>query len=248
MNMKQYIVFVFTLLMLWSCQKDAISSGTGTGGSLARFTIVNDKMYIVTTDKLKTFDIKNPKQMQQLSEIPLGGMNDIETIFSFENRLFIGSRSALYLFELNSVGIPKFARQLSHSWGCDPVVANDSAAFVTTRSGRTCFNRLSATNQLIVYDVKDLNNARQVTTLSMTYPNGVGLDKNLLFVCDDGVRIFDITKPTQLRQIKYMEDLDAVDVIPLSGQLLIIGEKKLTQLNYKDTNNIKVISEFELKK
>ena len=246
--MKKIILLIFVLLIQWHCGKDAQTSpsATGVGGSLARFAIAGNKMYVVTTDRLKTFDISNSNQLKQLNEISLG-MNDIETIFAFDRNLFIGSRSALHIYQIDSLGYPKFASVAGHSWGCDPVVANDSVAFVTTRNGRTCRLGNNNSNQLIIYNVKDINRPIQISILPMTFPNGVGLDKNILFVCDNGIRVFDVSKPNNLRLIRHIQGVDALDVIPLNGQLLVIGANLLTQMDYKNVDNIKVISEFKLR-
>jgi hypothetical protein len=67
-------------------------------------------------------------------------------------------------------------------------------------------------------------------------------------VCDAGIKMFDVSNPLKPIQRKYLADIDANDVIPLNGQLLVVGNRKLTQIDYKDTSNLKVISEFDLKK
>jgi hypothetical protein len=249
--MKKYFFYILLLAIIFSCQKDVqISSSDGVGGSLARFALVGSKMYVVTNQALKTFDITNPKQLQVVDTVELGFRDDIETIFAFDKNLFIGSRSALHIYKIDANGIPRFGSIATHSWGCDPVVANDSVAFVTTRNGgRNCrFQTNSFANQLIVYDVKDIKNPKQMIVVSLTFPNGVGLDKNLLFVCDKGVKMFDVSNPLKPVQRKYFEDIDANDVITLNGQLLVVGTQKLTQIDYKDTTNLKIISEFDLRK
>jgi hypothetical protein len=249
--MKKNFFYILLLTFIFSCQKDAqISSSDGVGGSLARFALVGSKMYVVTNQALKTFDITNPKQLQVVDTVELGFREDIETIFAFDKNLFIGSRSALHIYKIDANGIPRFGSVARHSWGCDPVVANDSFAFVTTRNGgRNCrVQNNSIANQLIVYDVKDIKNPIQMVIVNMTFPNGVGLDKNLLFVCDKGVKMFDVSNPLKPVQRKYFEDIDANDVIPLNGQLLVVGTQKLTQIDYKDTANLKIISEFDLRK
>ena len=250
-KMKKSFFYTLCLTLFLSCQKDLqnATSANGVGGSLARFAIVGTKMYVVTTDQLKTFDITNPKQLQLLDTIKLGFNGDIETIFSFDKNLFIGSRSALHIYKLDVNGKANFGSVATHSWGCDPVVANDSFAFVTTRNGRTCrIQNNTSNNQLIVYDVKDVQNPKQLTIVNMSFPNGVGLDKNLLFVCDDGVKIYDVSQAIKPVLRKHITNIDANDVIPLNGQLLVVGNQKLTQLDYKDTANVKIISEFQLKK
>lgn len=249
--MKKNFFYILLLAFIFSCQKDAqISSSDGVSGSLARFALVGSKMYVVTNNALKTFDISNPKQLKAIDTVRLDFNGDIETIFAFDKNLFIGSRSALYIYQIDGNGIPRFGSIATHSWGCDPVVANDSFAFVTTRNGgRNCrAQNNSFANQLIVYDVKDIKNPKQLLIVNMTFPNGVGLDKNLLFVCDKGVKMFDVSNPLKPVQRKYFEDIDANDVIPLNGQLLVVGTQKLTQIDYKDTANLKIISEFDLRK
>jgi hypothetical protein len=249
--MKKSIFYILLFTFFLSCQKDLqnSSSDSGVGGSLARFAIVGTKMYVVTTDQLKTFDITNPKQLTLTDTVRLG-LNDIETIFAFDKNLFIGSRSALHIYKLDANGVPRFGSIATHSWGCDPVVANDTVAFVTTRNGqRNCQTQNNSfANQLIVYDVKDIQKPRQLTIVNMTFPNGVGLDKNLLFVCDAGVKMYDISQATKPILRKHFNNIDANDVIPLNGQLLVVGDRNLTQMDYKDTANVKVISKFELRK
>ena len=250
--MKYKLAKLFLILLIFSnCQKDVQITGgstAGTGGSLARFAIVGDMMYIVTFDSLKTFNIANSLNPNLINGQRIGWNEggNIETIFAFNNRLFIGSQTGLFLYSFKSGGIPKYEGQFEHSWGCDPVVANDSLAFVTVRNGRSC-RGLSQVNQLDVLDVKDVNYPKLIKSYPMTFPAGVGLDGKYLFVCDEGIRIFDISTPLSMTQLKYMPSINALDVIPMNGTLLIIGDKKLTQLDYRDMNNIKTISEFDLK-
>ena len=247
----KYSKLILIALIYIGCQKDVQIGGgstTGTGGSLARFTIVGEMMYVVTTDSLKTFNIANTLDPRLVNGQRIGWNEggEIETIFAFNNRLFIGSRTGLFLYSFKSGSIPKFEGQYEHGWGCDPVVANDSLAFVTLRNGRAC-TRLSQVNELHVLDVKDVNYPILLKKYPMTYPAGVALDGKTLFVCDDGIRIFDISNPLSMTQLNYLTNIDALDVIPLAGTLLVIGEKKLTQLDYRDINNVKTISEFDLR-
>lgn len=250
-TMKSYSPFFFLIFLFFSCQKDVQITGgstVGTGGSLARFVIVGDMMYVVTTDSLKTLNISNRLNPSLVNGQKIGWNEggDIETIFAFNNRLFIGSRTGLFLYSFKSGSIPKYEGQFEHGWGCDPVVANDSLAFVTLRNGRAC-RGLSQVNQLDVLDVRDVNYPKLIKSYPMTYPAGVGLDGKYLFVCDEGIKIFDISTPLSMKQLKYIPNINALDVIPMHGTLMIIGDKKLTQLDYRDMNNIKTISEFDLK-
>ena len=81
----------------------------------------------------------------------------------------------------------------------------------------------------------------------MTYPIGLALDGNTLFVCDAGLRILDVSNKKSPRELAYLKDIDAKDVIHLDKHLLIIGENKLTQLNYQDLANPRIVSVLTLK-
>ena len=82
----------------------------------------------------------------------------------------------------------------------------------------------------------------------MTFPIGLGIDGNFLFVCDkEGLRILNIADKKSPFQINYLKNIDAVDVIVLDKHLLIIGKEKLTQLDYRDISNPKIISTLSLK-
>ena len=67
---------------------NAASSPFGAGGSMARFAIMNDRLYTVTNADLDVFNISNPNDPQRGNRIQLGW--DIETIYPFRNNLFIG--------------------------------------------------------------------------------------------------------------------------------------------------------------
>lgn len=250
--MRYCIKLILLVVFFSNCQKDIQIGGgstVGSGGSLARFAIVGDMMYVVTFDSLKTFNVANQLEPTLVNGQRIGWNEggNIETIFAFNNRLFIGSKTGLFIYSFKSGQIPKYEGQYEHMTGCDPVVANDSLAFVTVRNGRTCRNAFSQLNEMTVLDVKDINYPKVLKKYPMTFPAGVGLDGKTLFVCDDGIKIFDITDPLSMTQYKYLPNIDALDVIPLNGTLLVIGNKKLTQLDYKDLNNIKTISVFDLR-
>ena len=90
----KYINFIFLLgwlaYLLGSCgtaEGLSDSGATGVGGSLARFTVVNNHLYTVGDQKLKVFDISTPSIPKPGQSINLGW--GIETIFPFGNTLLL---------------------------------------------------------------------------------------------------------------------------------------------------------------
>lgn len=247
--MKKILTIVLASL-LFGCAEDANFdiNPSGTGGSLARFTIVNDKMYVVSTDSLKTLSLANPAKPTLIDGQKLTDLQDIETLFAFANNLFIGSQSAMYIYNLDSLGIPVRRSRANHTWGCDPVVANDTLAFVTIRNTPSNCRPIPRTDNILdVYNVRDISNPRLLKSFPMTSPIGLGLDNRTLFVCDSGIKVFDIRAIDNMYQRAYLPNIDAIDVITQRGRLVVIGKKKLTQLDYTNLDSIKVISVMNLK-
>ena len=65
---------------------------------MARFTIVGNYLYTVDKTDLKVFDIANPAAPVFRQTVPVGF--EIETIFPFKDKLFIGSTSVVHIFSI----------------------------------------------------------------------------------------------------------------------------------------------------
>ena len=81
------------------------ASGTGIGGSMARFTIVDDYLYTVDSYKLISFDIQDQINPVMKEEVSLGW--GIETIFPYEDKLFIGAQNGMHIYGLSNKEKPK---------------------------------------------------------------------------------------------------------------------------------------------
>lgn len=255
------VLILFTLFaagLLVACESslsDAAvpSPDVGVGGSYARFIIVGNFMYVVDEQSLITFDISVASNPVQVDKQPIG--NRIETIFNFKDKLFIGSGEGLFIYEIMDSGIP---RQLSATtyfefdiFPCDPVVANDSFAYVTLNAKRRLNNPCGGAfevnaNVLKIYDITDPSQPNLLSEYDMFAPKGIGLDGTTLFVCDDeaGLKIFDVTDPFNLVSIAHIENLTAFDVIPLNGLLLVVGPENVYEFDYTDLDNITLLSSF----
>ena len=99
-----------------------VSEGSGTGGSLARFNIHKDFLYVVDQTNLSIFDIKNLNEAQLVKTERVGW--EIETIFNKEGYLYLGSSSGMFIYDLEDPAAPQFQSMFSHILGCDPVVGN----------------------------------------------------------------------------------------------------------------------------
>ena len=73
------------------------STPSGVGGSMARFTLSSGHLYAVNDFALKVFDLAAPESPNPVHDVNIGW--GIETIFPYQDKLFIGSTSGMFIFE-----------------------------------------------------------------------------------------------------------------------------------------------------
>jgi hypothetical protein len=236
------LAFVFT-----TCGKegDSVSPNqTGTGGSKARFTILGDYLYVVDSENLKVFNISSVNNPEFIKSVRIGFQ--IETIFPFKDRLFIGSTSAVYFY---SVADPANPVQVSQAIEptimrrCDPVVANDSVAYATLNTSGPCGGTQSI---LVVYDIRNLTSPTRITTRNVNSPNGLGFKDSTLYVCDgpNGLIVYDIKNAWNPKQITVYGDGDYMDVIPYGDWLYCWTKQGLLIYNIQNPESPSKLTEI----
>jgi len=242
--MKQtFSIILLASALLFGCSKSDNNAGTGNnggnnssgqGGSLARFTIAGRYLYVVDDEKLYTYSLGNSAHPQLKSTVNIGF--SIETIYPYGDKLFIGSQNAMYIYSIADPELPASLGTATHVRSCDPVVANDSLAYVTVRSGSNCGGNINA---LLVYDIRNVLQPKQLNTVPLTSPWGLGMKGNRLYVCNgtSGLNVYDITNADKPRQIKQITDETFFDVIITPDNMLIAmiqGGTALYQLKAND--------------
>lgn len=228
-----FIVLV-ALGMMLSCESSSDggstgdNSSTGKGGSMARFTILNNHLYTVDNQKLNVFTITAADTPAYVKSLPVGFA--IETIFARNNTLFLGSSNGMYIYDISSPTNPVVQSFFQHIYSCDPVVANDSLAYLTMRTETFCGRN---TNELQVIDIKNRKNPKFVSNVQMVKPYGLGLDSNKLFVCDNGLKVFSLANPLVPKFTKAF-NIPAIDVIPDANLLMVLATDGLHQYKYQN--------------
>lgn len=218
----------------------------GVGGSMARFTILKDFLYTVTYSELYTFNIFDADDPTLVNKNELGNWR-IETIYPFKDRLFIGSMDGMYIYDVSSPASPSPLGQFMHVRSCDPVIADDSHAFVTLRSGTQC---QGFTNQLDVLDITQIANPTLLNSYALTNPHGLSKDGNWLFICDgsDGLKVYDASDVKSLKLKSHITGLETYDVIAMNNTALVVAKDGFYQYDYSDITNIRLLSKVELSK
>ena len=247
MKLTRYSLLLFVFL-LTACDKggssDVPSPGSGIGGSTARFTVSGNTLYMVSSTALQAYDISNNSDPKKGSKTSLGF--GVETIFPYRNNLFIGTKTGMYIYDINQPNAPRQVGLYTHILSCDPVVVQGNYAYVTLRSGTNCRNQSISVNSLDVIDISNLASPKLLRSYPMTNPRGLGADSSLLFIGegDQGLRVMDISNPIDVRELQYFYNTKTYDVIPTKKLLIVTGPDGIYQYSYADLKQLKLLSKI----
>ncbi|HLF44894.1 MAG TPA: hypothetical protein VI548_00610 [Chitinophagaceae bacterium] len=216
----------------------------GVGGSMARFTIVNNHLYAVSESSLNVVSIANAIDPVFSNKVNIGW--GIETIYPFNNRLFIGSNTGMFIFNISNPALPVREGSFSHVRSCDPVIADNTHAYVTLRSGNAC---QGFTNQLDVLDISNFSQPTLVKTYQLKNPHGLAKDRTTLIICDGagGLKFYNASNVNNLVLLNTISGYDAYDVIAINGWALVVAKNGLYQYTYNSSGTATQLSVLAVK-
>jgi hypothetical protein len=219
----------------------AASKSYGTGGSMARFTLMDGHLYAVDESTMRVFDVQNAAEPKFIKPINLGW--GIETIFPFQRKLFIGSNRGMHIYDASTPHSPTRMAVYEHVVACDPVVVNEEHAFVTLRSGNLCVNGV---NELQVIDIKNPYEPKLKKAYPMLNPHGLGLAGQFLYVTEGkhGLKSFNVKDVMAIdkNQMEFLQNMKSVDLIPGPKSLIVIGPDGVCQYDYSTPSKLRKLS------
>ena len=224
---------------------DRVGEGT-LQGSLNRFTVSGDFLYVINNNSLIPYNISNPSA--PIEEAPIEVNIGIETVITKDNLLFIGANDGMYIFDISNKANPNLLSVYRHIVACDPVAVQGNYAYVTLRTDNQCNIGIDV---LDVVDISDPNNPREVFSTPMTNPHGLGAEGENLFVSEGlyGLAHFNISDPKSPQLKEHLDNIPHnVDVIAADNQyykdlLVVTGKDGIYQYDYSD-GNLKLLSQL----
>lgn len=245
-----YPVYAYDELSSSASQNGGVSAGVGgtsgstfgIGGSMARFGLNGNFLYVVDSYRVLTFNITDLSNPVDCGSKTAGW--GIETLFVYDNHLFLGATSGMIVFSVEVPESPSYVNQYTHLTACDPVVVQNDLAYVTLHDGGWCgrsVNRLDVLQMSSNY--AQLN---AIASFPMAGPQGLGIDGDVLFVCDGnaGLKIFDASDPLTITShpLAAFPSIQPTDVVPVGNYLFAIGVGGFYLYDYSNLNNIRLLS------
>lgn len=217
-------------------------NSNATSGTVNRISYHKEHVYIINSNELKVIkDASNGLEKLESTNSVIRGWG-LETVFPYEDALFIGSRSAMDILDITNPGQPEFLYNFSHATSCDPVLAKDKVAYITLRTGdfAPCPGN---TNSLVVLDINNLSQPTQTEDIVMTSPYGMTLIGDDLYVAEgeNGFKIFDAADRAHPVLTDHVMNIEAYDIIehPSNTNLLLIaGPNGIEQYSGKQDNSL----------
>jgi hypothetical protein len=230
-----------------SASPQSSGGSSGQAGSMARFALHHNFLYTVGQNDLHLFNIATPSKPVDFATVNVGW--GIETIFPYENKLFIGSSTGMFIYDNSNPAAPKQLSTFQHGRACDPVVVQGDIAYVTLRTGTAC---AGTQNQLDLVDVSNPSSPQLIKSYQMQNPHGLSIDFPTLYLCEgeNGLKVFDVKDKFAIDQhlLAHFKDMDAYDVISLGKTLLLIGKDGFYQYDSSNPLDLKLLSKIPVGK
>jgi len=230
-----YLDFAKNVIPKSSVPSSFAGNSSESIGTLNRITKSNNHIYLVSNSNMIIInDDDFESDIIRLEQIK----DDMETVFPYQNKLFVGSKTSMSVFDISNNGIPSELSEFEHATSCDPVLPFSDVAFVTLRTAdfSPCPGN---SNALLVIDINDLSNATQLHEIPLASPYGMTIINSHLFVGngESGLSIFNVEDPKNPQLIQKIEDLIAYDIIADPNDadyLFITGQEGMDQYEIDD--------------
>jgi len=245
-----YFDFANQLIPASAVPSSFAGNSNGGIGSVNRIAYQNDHVYVIGRSNLTI--LKNDAELTFLSTNRIG--DDMETIFPYEDKIFIGTQNSMQVFDASDPANPQQESSFWHATSCDPVYPIDGVAYVTLRTGDFS-NCPGDVNSLVVLDVETevarFSSPTVLQEIQMESPYGLTLSNDKLYVGEgaNGLKIFDATDRGNLKLENFDTTIEAYDVISHPSRtdlILIAGPKGLGQYEIEGVDKLSLVSWLDM--
>jgi hypothetical protein len=196
------------------------SGSSGIGGSYAIFAVIDSFLYYLDNSSIITMSISKPDSPVKLNETYLDW--SVETLFPTQKYLFIGSRTGMYIFDRSNPSRPVQVGTVTHFKAYDPVVVQDTTAYVTLRTG---WNIWPPQDELLMVNIANPAQADTIASKPLATPYGLAVSDSLLYVAQgkNGYSLLNVKDPYAVTVVRSWQSPYARDFIWLDNRLYLMG-------------------------
>ena len=198
-------------------------SNSNSKGTLNKIAVEFDHVYVIEDNEMHV--ISNSAAFNQLSSITIGA--NTETIYGADNRLYLGSMTAMTIYNANNPSAPYKISSVTHTESCDPVLPRGDVAYYTLRSTENEGCNGEGENTLNLVDISNVNKPMELKSIDLDSPYGLCFANNYLFVGegDNGLTIYDASDPKTLKDKLNIPNVTAYDIMvhPNNPDILILS-------------------------
>ena len=238
------LIYLILVVSVFACEDSGDQAGlelggTGQGGSLTRFTIIENHLFVLDQVRVRIYDIKTDGTFELDHEVFVGP--DLETIFYNGEYVFLGSSSAVYFLHFDPNGNLELLSSYEHITACDPVVGKDGVAFSTLRSSGC---RFFSDEVIDVIDYSDVFQPKLIKSYFSSAPYGLAIKKDFLFVCEkNGLTVYDKSDPSDMKERDFLtlENDTPIDLIVNGSQLIIRTDEGIYNASYNEKGELSLL-------
>lgn len=235
MRFNKSLFILFLLLTIFSCENgsfDSAGNATGQGGSMTRFAIQGNYLYVADHRTIKVFSIDAGSFTHLKDEF---ADFSIETIFAKGHYLYLGASDGMYIYSIEVPSSPFFMFRYDHIVSCDPVFVEGKRAYITLHNNN-CYQGINA---LEIVDISNPYLPVMMKSYPMESPLGLSVQNNILFLCngDHGFKVYDVTDASHIKKLAELHGFNAYDVIVIRNLVTITGEDGIFQYRYDEVSH-----------
>lgn len=202
-------------------------------GTINRVNYSEGHVYIVGQSSMKVIrDDGNSLTIVHNPQLDLIG-EGLETVYPHDDYLFVGSRSAMDVYNISDASHPQHHYEFEHATSCDPVYPVDEVVYITLRTAEfsACPGNINA---LLVLDISDMNDIDEKKEIEMQSPYGMTMIDDKLYVGEgkNGLKIFDAHHRLEPTLILHDSAIPAYDIIAhpsRPGTIFVTGPQGIRQ-------------------
>ncbi|MEM7161724.1 MAG: hypothetical protein AAF487_04715 [Bacteroidota bacterium] len=207
-------------------------NGDGQAGSVNRIVKHGNYVYALSFSKIHTFE-DSPSGLMSSNNTTSSFGTQMETIYPLDDKLFVGTRNSVQIYDISSPQSPYYLSEFSHPTSCDPVLPYEDVAYTTLRTGDFS-NCPGDVNSLLTLDISNPSSPIDLHEIEMESPYGMTIYNGFLYVGEgeNGMKIFDISDRAEPLQVSFDQSVEAYDIIvhpTIEGLILTAGPSGIEQ-------------------